>query len=255
MYQTALITAHQMLFGTCCRITLYAPEIAAAANPGQFVMLRAWNGFAPFLMRPFSIHSADREAGSLTLLYKIVGEGTQLLAARSPGETVQLLGPLGHGFPLSNEQGRIAVIGRGIGIAPLRYLVEMALHSGNEVFAYLSAKTEQQLFDRDYLSEIGAVVQCSTDDSENVTDYFKRDLQTISFTAAYSCGSDRLMREMHRLGAAYGFPTYVSLESHMACGIGACKGCVCKTHDAEQKEHYETVCQCGPVFPTERIVS
>ena len=254
MYLTATIARHQQLFESYYHLTLQAPEIAAAAKPGQFVMLKAWNGLAPFLMRPISINSADRQSGSVILLYKVVGEGTGLLSAKLPGDTVQLLGPLGNGFPLGDKPGRIAVIGRGIGIAPLRYLVETALQRGNEVYAYLSAKTEQQLFERDYLSAIGAVVRCTTDSSQNVTDCFEKDLDTLPFTAAYSCGSNRLMREMHRLGKAYGFPTYASLESQMACGIGACKGCVCKTHDGNHAEHYETVCQCGPVFPTERII-
>ena len=101
---------------------------------------------------------------------------------------------------------------------------------------------------------MGAIVRSSADDRHRVTDLFAQDLKDHIFAAAYSCGSQRLMREMHALGRQYGFPTYVSLEEHMACGVGACKGCVCETHDRQGRRQYETVCHCGPVFPTERIV-
>ena len=86
------------------------------------------------------------------------------------------------------------------------------------------------------------------------TEIPSEDLEKLAFDAAYSCGSKRLMGEMHQLHLRCGFESYVSLEEHMACGIGACKGCVCRTRGEDGGERYETVCQCGPVFPTERIV-
>lgn len=254
MYQTVKVVENVELTPGFLRLVLQAKEMAAASEPGQFVMLKAWEGNAPFLMRPISINFADPAEGTLTFLYKVVGEGTKRMAALHSGDHMQVLGPLGHGFPLEKTAKRIAVIGRGIGIAPLRLLARRALDQGAEVYAYLSAKEESQIFDREELEKMGVTVRSTSDASVNVTAFFAEDLKTLPFDAAYSCGSKRLMREMHDLHLRYGFASYVSLEEHMACGIGACKGCVCKTHDENGSEQYETVCKCGPVFPTERIV-
>ena len=254
MYQTVEVAQAAAISPQYRRLVIRAPEMAGATQPGQFMMLRAWKGTVPFLMRPISVNDVDTRAGTVSFLYKVVGEGTALMAELRPGDTMQVLGPLGHGFPLPAGAERIAVIGRGIGIAPLRLLARRAREQGTGVCAYLSAKEELQLFDRAELEELGAAVRTTCDAAVNVTEFFARDLETLSFDAAYSCGSKRLMREMHQLHLRYGFASYVSLEEHMACGIGACKGCVCKTHDADGSQRYETVCQCGPVFPTERIV-
>ena len=254
MYQTVKVVENQAVTPGYFRLVLRAEEMAAASQPGQFVMLKCWRGSDPFLMRPISINYADPQAGTMTFLCKIVGAGTRLLAELRPGDEVQVLGPLGHGFPLPEAPRRVAVIGRGIGIAPLRLLARRAMDRGAEVYAYLSGKTEEQIFDRAELAAMGAVVRSTCDSAVNVTAFFAEDLKTLPFDAAYSCGSRRLMREMHELHLRYGFASYVSLEEHMACGIGACKGCVCRTHDENGSERYETVCQCGPVFPTERIV-
>ena len=254
MYQTVKVVENREVTPGFFRLIIQADEMAAASQPGQFAMLKAWTGNAPFLMRPISINFADPQAGTLTFLYKVVGEGTRHMAALRAGDTMQILAPLGHGFPLPEHPRRIAVIGRGIGIAPLRLLARRALDQGAEVYAYLSAKEERQIFDRQELADMGVVVRTTSDPNVNVTAFLAEDLKTLPFDAAYSCGSKRLMREMHELHLRYGFAAYVSLEEHMACGIGACKGCVCKTHDENGSEQYETVCKCGPVFPTERIV-
>jgi len=254
MYQNVTVVTNELVIPGYMRMVISCPEMAAAAQCGQFMMLKAWDGNAPFLMRPISINFADPKEGTMTFLYKIVGEGTKLMAALKEGDKMQALGPLGHGFPVSAEAKRVAIIGRGIGIAPLRLLAKTALDCGAEVYAYLSAKSDDQIFDKAELEAMGVVVRSTSDGNVNVTSFLAEDCKTLKFDAAYSCGSKRLMTDMHNLGLQYGFETYVSLEEHMACGIGACKGCVCKTHDKEGKEQYETVCKCGPVFPTERIV-
>ena len=254
MYQTVEAVQTSAISPQYLRLVIRAPEMAQAAQPGQFMMLKAWEGTVPFLMRPISINDADPREGTISFLYKVVGEGTRLMSALKCGDKLQALGPLGHGFPLESGAKRIAVIGRGIGIAPLRLLARRAIEQGTEVYAYLSAKEEGQLFDKQELGEMGVTVRSTCDAKVNVTAFFAEDLEKMPFDAAYSCGSKRLMGEMHQLHLRYGFQSYVSLEEHMACGIGACKGCVCKTHNADGSEQYETVCKCGPVFPTERIV-
>ena len=132
------------------RLRVQASEMAAQTQPGQFYMLKAWEGNVPFLMRPISVNSADQNAGTITFLYKVVGEGTKLLAALQVGDALWALGPLGHGFPVPEGAKRVAVIGRGIGIAPTRYLIETCIRRGVEVYAYLSGKREEEIFDRVY---------------------------------------------------------------------------------------------------------
>ena len=119
MYQRATVVRNEQVIPGYMRMEVRAAEMAAAAQPGQFMMLRAWEGHVPFLPRPISINYADPAAGTLTFLYKVTGEGTERMAALRAGDGIQALGPLGHGFPLPDAQGALALIGRGIGIAPL----------------------------------------------------------------------------------------------------------------------------------------
>ncbi len=254
MYQTVAILENAPVCPGSLRMVLDAPDISRESKPGQFIMLKAWEGKEPFLLRPFSIHTADRATGRLVLLYKVVGQGTKHMQALKPGDTVTVLGPLGHGFPLESGMKRIALVGRGIGIAPLLFLAEEARRQGTEVHAYLSAKEEGHLFAKDQFLALGCQVKATCEGGALVTDFFEEDLNTHTFDAAYTCGSNRLMREVRRLEKAHGFAGYVSLEEHMACGIGACKGCVCTVHEKNGAQAYATVCKSGPVFSLERIV-
>jgi len=131
MYQNVTVVTNELVIPGYMRMVISCPEMAAAAQCGQFMMLKAWDGNAPFLMRPISINFADPKEGTMTFLYKIVGEGTKLMAALKEGDKMQALGPLGHGFPVSAEAKRVAIIGRGIGIAPLRLLAKTALSQGD----------------------------------------------------------------------------------------------------------------------------
>ncbi|MEA5058919.1 MAG: dihydroorotate dehydrogenase electron transfer subunit [Clostridia bacterium] len=254
MYQKVTILENAPVCSGSLRMVLDASEIARASKPGQFVMLKAWEGLDPFLPRPFSIHSANRSMGRLELLYKVVGRGTEIMQELKPGDAITILGPLGHGFPLAEDSKRIALVGRGIGIAPLLFLAEEARRQGTQVHAYLSARDEDHLFAKERFIALGCHVDTTCESGALVTDFFAQELQKNCFDAAYACGSKRLMGEVRRLQKAYGFAGYVSLEEHMACGIGACKGCVCTVHDKDGSEHYDSVCKSGPVFPLERIV-
>ena len=118
MYQKVTVVSNEQVIPGYMRMVISCPEMAAAAQCGQFMMLKAWEGYAPFLMRPISINFADAKEGTMTFLYKVVGEGTERMAALKQGEYMQALGPLGHGFPVPADAKRVAVIGRGIGIVP-----------------------------------------------------------------------------------------------------------------------------------------
>ena len=255
MVQTLTVLSHDCIAKGVYLLTVDAPEMAKASLPGQFVMVKGWEGNDPFLMRPFCIDAADREKGTLSVLYKVKGKGTELLSKAAIGSKVQMIGPLGHGWPVPEGAKRIAIVGRGIGIAAIRLLAEDCRRNGIEVAAYLSAKCEEEVFHRADMERAGVLVRATTDPSVKITDAFARDCETMHFDAAYSCGSKRLAGEMKKLHKQYGFPGYISLEEHMACGIGACKGCVCEIQDTQTGEkHYERVCKDGPVFPIDSVV-
>ena len=255
MVQTLKVLSHNCIAKGVYLLTAETPEMACASLPGQFVMVKGWEGNDPFLMRPFCIDAVDRERGTLSVLYKVKGKGTELLSKAAVGSAVQMIGPLGHGWPIPKGARRIAIVGRGIGIAAIWLLAEDCRRNGIEVVAYLSAKCEEELFHRSDMECAGVLVRATTNPMLKITDAFARDCETMHFDAAYSCGSKRLAGEMKKLHAQYGFPGYISLEEHMACGIGACKGCVCETRESENGEvRYARVCKDGPVFPIDNVV-
>jgi dihydroorotate dehydrogenase electron transfer subunit len=255
MLQQGFVLDNQKVSENVFRMRLHAENVAATVNPGQFVMLKCWDGHDPFLMRPFSINSANSEKQEIVLLYKVVGKGTRIMADLKEGDKVNLLGPLGKGFPIKDTTKRIALIGRGIGMAPLRFLAERALERGILVHAYLSASSSNQLYDKAIYEALNIPVSCTVRSDELVTDLLKKDLQSIRFDAAYLCGSRRLMRQTDALADLYGFEAYVSVEEHMACGMGACKSCTCKLREESGEKHDGYVCKDGPVFAIKRLVA
>ncbi|MCE5235989.1 MAG: dihydroorotate dehydrogenase electron transfer subunit [Clostridiaceae bacterium] len=255
MLQQGIILENQKIAKDVFRMRLHAGDIAAQVKPGQFIMLKCWEGYDPLLMRPFSVNSADGAKQELVLLYKVVGKGTRLMADLRPGDETSLLGPLGNGFPLAGGAKRIALIGRGIGMAPLRLLAQRALEGGTLVHAYLSASSPEQLYDREVYEALNIPVSCTVCSGELVTDLFAKDLRTMKFDAAYLCGSRRLMRETDALADAYGFEAYVSVEEHMACGVGACKSCACALREQNGEVRNGYVCKDGPVFAIKRLVA
>ncbi len=209
------------------------------ATPGQFYMLRAW-GLDPLLSRPLSLFDLD-ESG-ISFLYAVRGRGTDLLSHLSPGDAVGITGPLGNGWP--RRDGRIALVGGGIGIAPLYYAAK-ALHDAN---SYLGFANEPYLVNefervskRVYVtSETGAGVTRG-----RVTDTFDPD----GYDACYACGPRPMLAVLDRICGRGGVPLYVSLEERMACGVGACLGCVVRTVHG-----YARVCRDGPVFPSSEVM-
>jgi len=255
VYETTKVLSNEKICSGVYSMVLQTDKIADASAPGQFVMLKGWEGNEPFLMRPFSINTADSEKGTITFLYKVVGDGTKKMAGLQHGDAVRLLGPLGNGFPIDGGYKYAAVVGRGIGIAPMRFLVERLTAQDTIVYAYLSAKNEDFLFHKELFEKLGAVVRTTTDPTVRVTSFLERDVEIIPFDAAYSCGSNRLAQDLKQLHDKIGLTAYVSLEEHMACGVGACKGCTHTAYDPVTGESfYVRVCKEGPVFPVERVV-
>jgi dihydroorotate dehydrogenase electron transfer subunit len=256
---SAPVTVNRPLTGDYWLIELEAPTIAEALTPGQFVNIRI-PGLSPFLRRPFSVYRVTAERTRLQVAYKVLGEGTRLMTRLSEGGLCDVIGPLGKGFTLPENAERIAVIGRGIGIAALPTLVDTATERNIDVKGFLSARTLPNLVAIDIFNGHGFSVETHVDGDrsvELVTDHLERAMRDTSFDAIYVCGSNRLARAAHQLAEDAGIPSEIAMEQHMACGFGDCHGCVIEvnTNRACTEKAWREVCHYGPVFQTWEVVN
>ncbi len=239
-------------------ISIESAAIGQAARPGQFVMVKISDRFSPLLRRPLSIHDASDRG--IDLFFQIAGRGTEILAQKRPGETMDLLGPLGKGYTVAdNVSGkRAACIGGGRGIAPLFYLARSLEAAGAFVTVYYGGRKATDLPLLDKFEGAGFRVNCSTDDGSRgftgfVTELFEAGLQSETFDRLFACGPDPMMRAVAELVGPQGIPAEYSLEAVMGCGIGACWGCVHRIKSGGAEE-WVKICEEGPVFPGDRIV-
>ncbi len=237
-------------------LLLQAPALARAGRPGQFVMARCSEQGAadPFLRRPLALHRIDRAQGQVELLVRIVGRGTAWLAVRRPGDALDLLGPLGQGFSLQRRTRNVLLLAGGMGIAPLAALADEALARGGAVVLALGARTAGELYPAALLPPPVELLTCTDDGSAGrrgpVTDLLADpELALLPWAdQLMACGPQPMLAclpalvRAGRLRWRRGF-AQVSLEERMACGVGACLGCVVSTRRGLQR-----VCQEGPVF-------
>lgn len=200
---------------------------------GQFYMLRAWDTY-PLLSRPISIYDIDDD--SISFLYKVFGEGTQIFSKLKEGDTIKLEGPYGNGY--EKVEGKVALVGGGIGIAPL-YLVAKNIENCD---AYLGFRNEAILIDD--FKELCNEVHVVTGDTF-VTDI----LDTERYDYILTCGPTPMMEKLVKMVEGTKTKIMVSLENHMACGVGACLVCTCKTKSGNKK-----TCKDGPVFWGEDVI-
>lgn len=250
------ITAQQEAAPEHRRLVLRAPDIAAAAAPGQFCMIEVREGYSPFLRRPMSIERIF--ADGISILYKIVGEGTRLLAGLQAGAFINVQGPLGNAFPLDPETKRTVLVAGGIGVAPLLGLAEAIIaKTGRAPEVILAARTERFLLCEKEFTQMGCVVTLATDDgSVGFKGYAADCLRLFELdpgVVVYTCGPTVMMRSIHTVCVEAGSRCYASLEAEMACGDGVCMGCVVETNSENEFGKMARVCREGPVFDTETI--
>lgn len=234
------------------RLTLEAPQIAAQAKPGQFVMVKSNNNFDPLLRRPFSIHDKTDDA-TLVFLFKAIGKGTRLLGRTQPGQYIDLLGPLGNSFT-STQKKRYCLIGGGMGIAPLLFLARTLQQNRNQKdVVLLGAQNAGEIEPlAKHFTTLSYEVNISTDDGSLGHHGFVSELLPQVLTdvdEVFVCGPTPLMAAVARLCQEAATPCQSSLETHMACGLGACLGCT--VHG--QNNTYLHVCKHGPVFDATAI--
>ncbi|MBR1609235.1 MAG: dihydroorotate dehydrogenase electron transfer subunit [Kiritimatiellae bacterium] len=266
------------------RLRLAAPGTCASARPGQFVHVRVPALDPGAMRRPISI--CDAGGGVLTLVFKIVGRGTEALAAVRPGDKVDVLGPLGNGFPVSGPGAApnsaaaapcsaaagngdptsrfYALVGGGYGVAPLYFLARELLRLGapaSRVAVFAGGRTAADILLAEDFAALGVAVHPATEDGS----LGARGLVTAPLdawleahapdrVAIYACGPAPMLRALDERAARIGCEAWLSLDRRMACGIGACLGCVQKTRTPSGTETLSRVCVDGPVFPAGTLV-
>tara|TARA_B100000886_G_C20426052_1_gene494077 strand:- start:5253 stop:6092 length:840 start_codon:yes stop_codon:yes gene_type:complete len=229
---------------------LDAPEVALKALPGQFFHLMCPSSELgdPFFRRPMSIYKVDKVQRKIQFLFKNAGVGTNGLSKLNPEEFLNIVGPLGVGFTIPNGTRHIIVVGRGVGLATLAPLAEMASQKGVQVTAILSARRLDLLMSSERFRSTGAeVIQVHDEDNSSAVENIEILLRQLNGDAFYTCGSNRLFKLIKRLSKELNIFGQVALEQQMACGIGVCFCCV-RTFEINGKNIHKRVCSEGPVF-------
>ena len=247
------VVSHNWVNSEYKHLIVDASPKALAVKPGQFFNLLCPSPDAGELWfrRPQSVYRIDQENRRLEFLYKCVGRGTHGLATLKPGDDLNMVGPLGVGFTIMSGCKHVVVLGRGVGLATLAPISQLAGESGIGVTAILSARNAEFVMADDLFAKVGEVIPVLDTDGtsavEHVEEIIKGLIAKRRADAFYTCGSNRLLQLMKRLGKAHRIPGQVAMEQVMACGLGPCYVCV-RTFEVDGKQELRRVCIEGPVF-------
>ena len=239
-------------------LNVHGHALTAYAGQMFHLLCPSPDGIDVWMRRPMSIYRVDKAAGHLEFLYKVEGRGTRGIAMLACGDDFNVAGPLGVGFKLDSKWKNIVVLGRGVGLATLAPLSQLASERGIGVTAILSARSSDLVMSRDLFEGLGAstITVVDTDDSSSVAnverillDLIKRGLADAFFT----CGSNRLLKLLQLLGHKHNVPGQVAVEQIMVCGFGACYVCV-RTFLVNGEMILRRVCREGPVFNIQEAV-
>jgi dihydroorotate dehydrogenase electron transfer subunit len=237
-------------------LTLFGELVNEMDSPGQFVHIKVGSGSDPLLRRPISISSINKQDLQFTLIYRKQGRGTTALSEKKYGDTVDVLGPLGNGFPLNEaRKGETALlVGGGIGVPPLYELSKRLLSQGVNAIHVLGFQTKSAVFYEKAFSDLGPTFLATADGSYGtkgfVTDVIKQ--REIQFDVLFACGPTPMLKALET--AYFDKKVYLSLEERMGCGIGACFACVCHTSDDPDGHSYKKICSDGPVFKAGEVI-
>ena len=220
-----------------------AGDTSDITAPGQFVNIKL-NGF--FLRRPISV--CDSEPGKLTLLYKVVGRGTEAMAEMKTGETLDILTGLGNGYDVTKAGDRPLLIGGGAGVPPMYLLARKLIAQGKHVTVIMGFNTAAEVYYKDEFEKIGATVFVTTaDGTQGIKGFVTAAMSEVEdCTYIYTCGPEPMLKAVYN---ASGVSGEYSFEERMGCGFGACMGCSCKTKYGNKR-----ICRDGPVLTKEEII-
>jgi dihydroorotate dehydrogenase electron transfer subunit len=259
-------------------LTIKPLEQVPDPEPGQFYMLEVSDSQDPLLKRPFSFFR--KTSDGIQFLYEVRGRGTLMMKGFSTGEAINVLGPLGKGYPKPDSKSTPLVIAGGIGIASVFPLIESF---SNRAYIFYGARNNEGLTILSELKKLSDKIYISTDDGsigqkgtvvDLLNDFLTRHSSLVTRYLLYACGRKSMLEAVSRIALEKGLKGYVSAEEHMACGMGACLGCAIKVKSKGQRANpplppfakggrggisnstpmYKMVCKDGPVFPIEEIV-
>ncbi|MDT8421108.1 MAG: dihydroorotate dehydrogenase electron transfer subunit [Desulfuromonadales bacterium] len=265
-YKT-IVLSNQEISPGYYRMQILAPGYDAQARAGQFVMFRVQRSLPPLLRRPFGIFRTGFLAPDcdgmppkefIEIVYKVVGLGTEIMQDLHQGDQIELLGPLGRGFDLGPPDKEKILVGGGIGLVPL-YMLAEKLENKAKSRLLMGGRTRDDIITVTEFERLGVQTYVSTEDGSLgeeglVTQVLKRKLQKYPHATVYACGPMPMLDAVQRICADHNAPLQVSLEALMACGVGACLGCVVKgAGHSDETPRYLCTCKQGPVFNAEEL--
>jgi dihydroorotate dehydrogenase electron transfer subunit len=233
-------------------LRVHAHALNAYAGQMFHLLCPSPDGAEVWMRRPMSVYRVNKAEGHVEFLYKIEGRGTRGMAMLAPGHEFNIVGPLGVGFKLQPEWKNIVVLGRGVGLATLAPLSQLAAENGVGVTAILSARDASVVMSKDLFEQLGAQTLTLVDSDgssavENVEKILEDLIAKGKADAFFTCGSSRLLKLVQRLGKQHGVPGQVAMEQIMVCGFGACYVCM-RTFEIDGVQTLKRVCRDGPVF-------
>jgi len=265
---TTRVLSNQEISPGYYRMRILAPGYAVAAGPGQFLMFRVQQLLLPLLRRPFGIFKTgflEPDCDGLPpkefveIVYKVVGQGTAIMQELHEGDRVEILGPLGRGFNCGGGGGGEKIlVGGGIGLVPL-FMLATELIASNPVRLLMGGRTREDIITVTQFQRLGVETYVSTEDGSLgeqglVTQVLERKLDESPSAEVYACGPLPMLQAVERICSVRKTPLQVSLEALMACGVGACLGCVVKgAGHSEQSPRHLCTCKEGPVFQSNQL--
>lgn len=247
-----LITEKSAIARNIFSFTISCPEIAQVAVPGQFVHIRI-GSFT--LRRPISICGIDPDKGTLRIVFEIRGEGTSAIADLNKGDVIDMLAPLGHGFTVNPDFKKVILIGGGIGTPPMLPLAEAYGEKAVAISGFRNASAV--ILQEDFVAAGAETILCTDDGSAGIHGFVTQPLEELvrngGVDAVFACGPTPMLKRITEICKENSVYCEISLEERMACGIGACLGCACKTKRNDE-EYFAHVCKDGPVFKAEEVL-
>jgi dihydroorotate dehydrogenase electron transfer subunit len=244
------VVSHRMIAPKIFELTMEGTLVSSMTMPGQFVHIKVSNGIDPLLRRPISICQIDHEHSRFTIVYRAEGKGTGILSEKKPGEKVDVIGPLGNGFPFEevSQGSKALLIGGGIGIPPLLQLSKELTAKGVSVRHILGLRTATDIFYENEFAELGETIITTEDGTYGRKGFVTSVSDPHESDVIYTCGPTPMLKAVKE--KYKGKKVFISLEERMGCGIGACFACVCRTPD----DGYRKICSDGPVFRSEEVI-
>lgn len=240
-------------------MVINSPEFVKEARVGQFLMIQPKEYDYindPILRRPFGICDINEVKGEFSILYMIVGKGTMLLSTFKEGANIEFSKPLGNMFTLQKDKN-VALLGGGIGIAPLYFLAKSLKNEGCKTTLFFGGQSSNDIVFKKEFSEIVDHLIVTTNDGTSgikglVTEPFEKEIEKYDFV--YACGPKKMLETVSKICMKYNKPVEVSLDERMACGLGACLGCIVYVRDKDGNEIQQRCCVEGPIFDGSKVV-